>query len=59
MRYLAGVILLRLGRLDEAKKEVQEALKRKPEHPDAKHNLALLDDLDKRYGGERVGTGAR
>ena len=59
IRYLAGVILLRQGRLDEAKKEFEEALKRKPEHADAKHNLALLEDLEKRYGGEHAGTGAR
>jgi Flp pilus assembly protein TadD len=58
VRYLAGVILLRLGRLDEAKKEFEEALKRRPEHADAKHNLALLKDLDRRYGGERSGSGA-
>lgn len=59
IRYLAGVILLRQGRLDEAKREFEEALKRKPEHVDAKHNLALLEDLDRRYGGEHGGAGAR
>ena len=59
IRYLAGVILLRQGRLDEAKKQFEEALTRKPDHPDAKHNLALLDDLEKRYGGEHAGTGAK
>jgi Flp pilus assembly protein TadD len=59
IRYLAGVILLRQGRLDEAKHEFEEALKRKPEHSDAKHNLALLDDLERRYGGEHGGAGAR
>ena len=59
VRYLAGVILLRLGRLDEAKREFEEAVKRKPEHPDAKHNLALLKDLERRYGGERGGEGPR
>ena len=58
-RYLAGVILLRLGRLDEAKREFEEALKRRPDHPDAKHNLALLKDLERRYGGEKAGAGAR
>ena len=59
VHYLGGVILLRLGRLEEAKKEFEEALKRKPEHADAKHNLALLKDLDRRYGGERSGQGVR
>jgi Flp pilus assembly protein TadD len=59
VRYLAGVILLRLGRLDEARAQFEEALKRRPDHPNARHNLALLLDLEKRYGGERSGTGAR
>ena len=58
IRYLAGVILLRQGRLDEAKSEFEEALKRKPDHADAKHNLALLEDLERRYGGEHAGSGA-
>jgi len=59
VRYLAGVILLRMGHLDEAKKAFEEALQRKPDHADAKHNLALLEDLDRRYGGERSGVGAK
>ena len=59
IHYLAGVIHLRQGHLDEAKKEFQEALKRKGDHADARHNLTLLEDLDKRYGGERVGAGVR
>jgi len=59
IRYLAGVILLRQGRLDEAKTMFEEALKRRPDHPDAKHNLALLEDLERRYGGEHAGSGAR
>jgi tetratricopeptide (TPR) repeat protein len=59
IRYLAGVILLRQGRLDEAKKMFEEALQRRPDHADAKHNLGLLEDLDKRYGGERSGVGAQ
>ena len=59
IRYLAGVILLRLGRLDEAKREFEEALKRKPEHADARHNLAVLEGLDKKYGNERSGVGAQ
>jgi tetratricopeptide (TPR) repeat protein len=59
IRYLAGVILLRQGRLDEAKAMFEEALKRQPQHGDAKHNLALLEDLERRYGGEHAGAGAR
>jgi Flp pilus assembly protein TadD len=57
--YLTGVILLRQGRLDDAKQAFADALKRRPDHSDAKHNLALLEDLEKRYGGEHAATGAR
>ena len=57
--YLTGVILLRQGRLDEAKHAFEEALRRHPDHADAKHNLALLEDLEKRYGGEHAGAGAK
>jgi tetratricopeptide (TPR) repeat protein len=59
IHYLAGVIQLRQGRLEEAKREFEEALKRRPDHPDAKHNLALLDDLLERYNGERSASGSR
>jgi Flp pilus assembly protein TadD len=58
IRYLAGVILLRQGRLDEAKARFQEALLRRPDHEDAKHNLALLLDLERRYGAEHSASGA-
>ena len=57
--YLAGVILLRMGRLEDAKGEFGEALRIKPSHADAKHNLALLEDLDRRYGAEHAGIGAQ
>ena len=57
--YLAGVILLRLGRLDDAKSEFAAAVLRSPDHADARHNLALLEDLDRRYGAEHAATGAR
>ncbi|MSP60886.1 MAG: tetratricopeptide repeat protein [Myxococcales bacterium] len=57
--YLAGVIHLRLGRLDDARQAFEAALKRKPAHPDAMHNLALLIDLEKRYGSERSGVGSQ
>src|SRR5581483_7595377 len=59
IRYLSGVIFLRQGRLDEARAMFEEAIKRKPDHADAKHNLALLEDLEKRYGGEHAGVGSR
>jgi tetratricopeptide (TPR) repeat protein len=59
IRYLAGVILLRQGRLDEAKREFEEALRRRPDHEDARHNLALLVDIDRRYGGEHAGAGSK
>jgi tetratricopeptide (TPR) repeat protein len=59
IRYLAGVILLRQGRLDEAKAMFGEALKRNPDHADARHNLALLEDLERRYGGEQAASGSR
>ena len=58
-QYLAGVICLRLGRLEEAKAAFAEAVRLRPAHAEAKHNLALLEDLDRRYGAEHAGTGAR
>jgi tetratricopeptide (TPR) repeat protein len=57
--YLAGVIYLRLGRLAEARLEFAEALKRRPTHADAKFNLALLEDLERRYGSEHAGSGSQ
>jgi len=36
-----------------------EALKRRPDHADAKHNLALLEDLERRYGAEHGSSGAK
>jgi Flp pilus assembly protein TadD len=59
IRYLAGVILLRQGRLEEAKHEFEEALRRRPDHADARHNLALLEDLERRYGGEHAAAGSK
>ncbi len=59
IRYLSGVILLREGRLDEARKMFAEALRIRPDHEDARHNLALLEDLQKRYGGEHSAIGAQ
>jgi len=57
--YLAGVIHLRTGHFDEAKAEFAAALKINPNHADAKHNLALLEDLARRYGAEHAGVGAQ
>ncbi|MEO6951347.1 MAG: tetratricopeptide repeat protein [Polyangia bacterium] len=59
IHYLSGVELLRLGRFDEAHHEFEETLKRRPDHADARHNLALLKDLEKRYSGEHAGAGVR
>ncbi len=59
VHYLAGVIMLRLGRMEDARREFEESLRRKPEHADAAHNLALLKDLDRRYSGEHGGQGVR
>jgi Flp pilus assembly protein TadD len=56
--YLAGVLHLREGRLAEARKAFQAALERRPDHADARHNLALLEDLERRYGGEHGLSGA-
>jgi Flp pilus assembly protein TadD len=57
--YLVGVICLRQGRLEDAKHAFEDALRRRPDHADARHNLALLEDLEKRYGGEHAATGAK
>jgi Flp pilus assembly protein TadD len=59
VHYLSGVILLRLGRLEDAKRAFEEAVKRKSDHADAAHNLALLKDLERRYGGEHGGQGVQ
>lgn len=52
VRYLMGVLCLRLGRLDEAESAFAEAVRLDPQHADARHNLALLEDLARRYGSE-------
>ncbi|EGV33717.1 Tetratricopeptide TPR_1 repeat-containing protein [Thiorhodococcus drewsii AZ1] len=43
--YNRGNALARLGRLDEAVKSYEHALKQNPDHADAKHNLELVKQL--------------
>ncbi|MFD2110891.1 VWA domain-containing protein [Thiorhodococcus fuscus] len=43
--YNRGNALARLGRLDEAMKSYERALKQNPDHADAKHNLELVKQL--------------
>jgi Flp pilus assembly protein TadD len=45
VRFLSGVVALRLGRPDEAEAHFQEALRIDPAHEAARHNLALLESL--------------
>ncbi len=56
--YLRGVILLRLGRAEEAREAFGRTLKLNPGHSDATHNLALLDAMKQRaLEGEVAGEG--
>jgi tetratricopeptide (TPR) repeat protein len=48
LRYLRGVVLLRRGQAALARKDFEETLRLDPEHEGAKHNLTLLDELDRR-----------
>ncbi len=48
IRFFAGVVSLRLGLLKEAEKSFRDALRLDPRHDDAKHNLALLEQLHPR-----------
>jgi len=43
-----GVALLRLGRVGEAEKAFQEAVRLDSAHADAQHNLQLIDELRRR-----------
>lgn len=52
--YAMGVTLLRMGQLAEAAAEFREALARRPDHEDAQHNLALLEDLARRSGESEI-----
>jgi len=45
VRFLAGVIALRLGRLGDAQQGFRDALRLDPAMDDARFNLALLDNL--------------
>ncbi len=45
VRFLAGVVCLRLGLLQEAEGYFRETLKLQPGYEDARHNLALLEPL--------------
>lgn len=54
IHYAMGVILLRQGMLAEAAAEFREALARRPDHEDAVHNLALLEDLARRSGESEI-----
>jgi tetratricopeptide (TPR) repeat protein len=56
VRFLAGVVSLRMGKLAEAEAAFQEALKIDPGHESAKYNLALLESL---HAGGSEGTLAR
>jgi len=46
--YLRGVVLLRLGRVDEAEKEFRKVLAAEPSHENARHNLEMIEQLARR-----------
>jgi Flp pilus assembly protein TadD len=48
LRYLRGVVLLRQGDAGAARAEFEKTLALSAEHPGARHNLTLLDELDRR-----------
>src|SRR6185369_14232532 len=45
VRFMSGVVALRLGRPGEAEAHFQEALRIDPAHEASRHNLALLESL--------------
>lgn len=45
IRFLSGVVALRMGRLAEAQAHFQETIRLRADHEAARHNLALLDGL--------------
>ena len=45
LRFVSGVVALRLGRASEAEAHFQEALRIDPGYKDAQHNLALLEEV--------------
>ncbi len=58
LHYLHGVVLLRLGRAEEAAAEFARVLELDPDYADAAHNLAVLDEMRRRVEhGEVVREG--
>jgi len=52
VRFVGGVVALRLGRAADAEARFQEALRLDPAHEGARHNLALLESLKVRNESE-------
>ncbi|MBI4511563.1 MAG: tetratricopeptide repeat protein, partial [Deltaproteobacteria bacterium] len=48
IRFAMGVVLLRLGRVEEAEKAFHECVRSDPKHERALHNLRLIDELRRR-----------
>jgi Flp pilus assembly protein TadD len=48
LNYLRGVVLLRMGDADGARAAFARTLELAPDHRDARHNLALLDQMQRR-----------
>lgn len=48
LHYLRGVVLLKAGDAGKAREEFQKTLALSAEHEGARHNLELLDELDRR-----------
>lgn len=48
LHYLRGVVLVRLGKVDEARASFERALALDPDHEDAQHNLGLLEEIQRR-----------
>jgi tetratricopeptide (TPR) repeat protein len=46
--YALGVAFLRLGKIEDAEKSFQRAAEIDPTHDDARHNLALIEELRRR-----------
>lgn len=48
IHFALGVVLLEMGRVEEAEQAFQEVLRLDPKHEDAEHNLRLIDELRRR-----------